>query len=322
MKYISYIAVAMMWFLTACSSEETGMPIDKPADGRVPLQLTADLGDASILATTRAANNAWTQGDAVGVYAVATGTTTPITDGTNVEYTASSSGASVPLAATNHPIYLPVDYSAVDVYAYYPRQNSVTMDGQFISVTDQTDQTAIDWLVTGHTQYTTQGGSTAITRNNPTCELQFRHALCKLQFNLKGEGIATQEFTDYNATMTIGAGLYTQASLNLWTGALSNFSANTTTLMPLKMNTPAAGSDMSFEAIVLPQTTTTDITVTIRLGGTPHADYTFLIPASTQFAVGSKYVYNVTVRNKVVYVTSTITDWTTGVEQTIDTAYI
>ena len=323
MKYISYIAVAMMWLLTACSSEETGMPVGGGADGRVQLRLTADMGDAGISATTRAANNAWTQGDAVSVYAVATGTKTPITDGDNVEYTASSDGTDdVPLAATDDPIYLPVDYSAVDVYAYYPRQNSVTMNGQLISVTDQSDQTAIDWMITGRTQYTTQGGSTPITRNNPTCELQFRHALCKLQFNLKGEGIATQEFTDYNATMTIGAGLYTQASLNLWTGALSNFSANTTTLMPHKMNTPATGSDMSFEAIVLPQTTTSDITVTIRLGDTPHADYTFTIPSNTAYEAGNRYVYNVTVRNKVVTVTSTIVDWTTGVEQIIDTAYI
>ena len=321
MKYISYIAFAMMWLLTACNSEEMGMPVGGGADGRVPLQLTADLGDAGISATTRAANNVWTQGDAVGVYAVATGTTTPITDGANVEYTASSSGTNVPLAATNNPIYLPVDYSAVDVYAYYPHQNSVTMNGQFISVTDQTDQTTIDWMITGRTQYTTQGGSTPITRDNPTCQLLFRHALCKLQFNLKGEGITAQEFTDYNATITIGAGLYTQGYLNLWTGALSMMSANTTTITPLKMASPATNYDMSFEAIVLPQTTTGDITVTIRLGGTPHADYTFTIPAGT-FSPGNKYVYSVTVKNKVVTVTSTITDWTTGVEQTIDTAYI
>lgn len=321
MKYISYIAVAMMWLLTACSSEETG--ISTSEDVRVPLQLTADLGNASISVATRAANNAWAQGDAVGVYAVATGTTTAITDGTNVEYTASSAGTdNVPLAATEDPIYLPVDYSAVDVYAYYPRQNTVTMAGQLISVTDQSDQTAIDWLYTGRTQYTTQGGSTPITRDHPTCQLLFRHALCKLQFNLKGEGITAQEFTDYNATMTIGSGLYTQGYLNLWTGALSMMSANTTTITPLKMASPATNYDMSFEAIVLPQTTTGAITVTIRLGGTPHADYTFTIPSSTAYEAGNRYVYNVTVRNKVVTVTSTITDWTTGVEQTIDTAYI
>lgn len=320
MKYISYIAVAMMWLLTACSSEETG--ISTSEDVRVPLQLTADLGNASISVATRAANNAWAMGDAVGVYAVATGTTTAITDGTNVEYTASSAGTdNVPLAATEDPIYLPVDYSAVDVYAYYPRQNTVTMAGQFISVTDQTYQTAIDWMITGRTLHTTKGGSTAITRNHPTCELQFRHALCKLQFNLRhGVGMRAVDITGNPVSITIAQGLYTTATLNLYNGVLSGLGTNNIAITPIAMATagewlpnPTLTTDRSFEAIILPQTTGAAMTVTVTIGA---ATYTFDLPAPTTFEAGNRYVYNVSVNARTLTVTSTVTDWVTN--QTIN----
>ncbi len=328
MKDKRYILITIAALLAACSNEETDSTTGG-SDTRVALTLTAGMGDGGMTITTRAAGDAWTLGDAIGVTAVRAGTTTAITDGANVEYTASAAGSTAngtsyqPLAATGEPIYLPTDYSEVDVYACYPRLASPNMFGQTITISNQSDQEAIDFMVTGRTSATTQGGSTAITRNTPNCQLLFRHVLSKIQLNIKaGDGITASDFTTHHATVTIGEGLYTQGTLNLWTGAISDPNSNTTTITPHQMDTPATGYDLSLEAIVLPQTTQEDVTVTIRMGASPYANYTFQIPAGTTFAAGNRYVYDVTVTNKAVYVTSTITDWTTGSSPVIAPGYL
>ena len=301
--------------LTACSSEQDDALRRGVDDGRVALQVSAAIPGVSIEANTRATGNAWAEGDAIGVYAFEAGTTTPLTNGTNKEYTTSQSGATaavfLPFAVVGDPIYLPLDGTAAEIYAYYPRQNViVNPEAVAIDVADQS--TAIDWMTTGRMATTTQGGSTPITRDHPDCELQFSHRLCKLQFNLKGEGITSQELEDNPPV--IAAGLKTTGSINLMTGAVTATGGNATAINPLLMASPATGYDKSYEAIILPQDLAALLNVTITIGTLARSiTYTFAMPTQS-FTAGNRYIYNVTVKNKKASVDCNIDDWENGVD--------
>ena len=301
--------------LTACSSEQDDALRRGVDDGRVALQVSAAIPGVSIEANTRATGNAWAEGDAIGVYAFEAGTTTPLTNGTNKEYTTSQSGSTaavfLPFAVVGDPIYLPLDGTAAEIYAYYPRQNViVNPEAVAIDVADQS--TAIDWMTTGRMATTTQGGSTPITRDHPDCELQFSHRLCKLQFNLKGEGITSQELEDNPPV--IAAGLKTTGSINLMTGAVTATGGNATAINPLLMASPATGYDKSYEAIILPQDLAALLNVTITIGTLARSiTYTFAMPTQS-FTAGNRYIYNVTVKNKKASVDCNIDDWENGVD--------
>lgn len=302
-KYFFLAASAAL--MAACSSNS-----EESVNQSVALRIASSI-DVSEQAVTRAANDAWEAGDAIGLYAVKTGTTTAITGGENVEFTTSVSastnnGADFKSFTATTPVYLPADGSAIDVYAYYPRQASVTPAAQAIDVSDQTSQAAIDWMTTGKTDKTTQGGSTDITKANPTVQLLFAHRLVKLQFNLvHGTGMTAADIT--SPTLSI-AGLNTKANLNLYTGAVSDL-GTPAAIAPVAMSAPAAGFDASLEAIILPYTTTGTHAVTLTLGS---ATYTFNIESGKAFAAGNKYIYNVTVNATGLTVTAAITDWGNG----------
>lgn len=317
MKRYGLNIMTAVLLLTACSSEQDDALRRGVDDGRVALQVSAAIPGVSIEANTRATGNAWAEGDAIGVYAFEAGTTTPLTNGTNKEYTTSQSGSTaavfLPFAVVGDPIYLPLDGTAAEIYAYYPRQNIMAdPEAVAINVAVQSNQAAIDWMTTGRTTTTTQGGSTPITRDHPDCELQFSHRLCKLQFNLKGEGITSQELEDNPPV--IAAGLKTTGSINLMTGAVTATDGNATAINPLLMASPATGYDKSYEAIILPQELAAPLNVTITIGTLAQSvTYTFAMPAQS-FTAGNRYIYNVTVKNKKASVDCTIDDWTNGVD--------
>ena len=315
MKRYGLNIMTAVLLLTACSSEQDDALRRGVDDGRVALQVSAAIPGVSIEANTRATGNAWAMGDAIGVYAFEAGTTDPLANGTNKEYTASQSGSTaavfLPFAVVGDPIYLPLDGTAAEIYAYYPRQNViVNPEAVAIDVADQS--TAIDWMTTGRMATTTQGGSTPITRDHPDCELQFSHRLCKLQFNLKGEGITSQELEDYPPV--IAAGLKTTGSINLMTGAVTATGGNATAIHPLRMASPATGYDKSYEAIILPQDLAAPLNVTITIGTLAQSiTYTFAMPTQS-FTAGNRYIYNVTVKNKKASVDCNIDDWENGVD--------
>ena len=311
MRYGLCMIMAVL-LMTACSSEQNDDPVRRDDEGRVALQLTACMPTITVETVTRAAGNAWEANDAIGVFAVDHNRTTVTADGSNVSYQVASAGTGYQtFNPTGAPLYLPISGAAADVCAYYPYKNDVTDPTQVvIDLTDQTDQKAIDWMSSGRTQYTTQGGTTPITRENPTCQLLFSHRMCKIQFNItNGDGITAGDLAN-NPSMEV-RGLSPVGYLNLLTGAVTINGGTTVVFHPQEMATAAGGYVKSFEATVLPQVAG-DSQVTFVIGTSPQARYTFTLPGR-EFVAGKRYIYNVTVRNKAVSVTSTVTDWTAGV---------
>lgn len=300
--------------MTACSSEQNDVAIQKDGEGRVALQLTACMPAITMDAVTRAAGNAWEANDAIGVFAVQHNTYQVTSDANNVSYTVASAGDGYkPFNPTGAPAYLPIDGSLVDIFAYYPYQNTITDPTQVpVSMLDQTNQAAIDWMTSSRTQYTEQGGATPISRQNPMCQLQFSHRMCKLQFNIvNDESVEDVDLTN-NPLLQI-VGMSPVGYLNLLTGGITTNGGNTTPVFAKEMGTAATGYKKSYEAIMLPQVAG-DCQVSFILGTSPNqAYYTFIMPART-FEAGNRYIYNVTIRNKSVSVTSIVLDWVTGME--------
>ncbi len=301
-RQLLYILSTLL-LLAACSNDEGGTNVDN--NGRVPLRIASGIV-ITPNSTTRAADDAWTIGDSIGLYAVTSYTTTPITDGSNVRYNATVTAATGGIdykdfTPASMPVYMPTDGSAIDVYAYYPYASSATDATQVpISVADQTTPSAIDFMTTGKVSTTTHDGSTVITKANPTCELLFAHRLVKMQFNLKpGDGMETGDIT--NATVSVKIGNQpTTATYNIYTDAIS-IAAGSSDITPIAMATAATGYEKSFECIVLPNgtnNTAADRTVTITVqyqNETQTYDYTFTIGSGTSLVAGNRYVYNVTV---------------------------
>lgn len=319
MKKMMIIAMSAI-MMAACSSDNENNGARPHGDGNgdnggqtVELQISGGILAEIAKAQTRAANSAWEASDAIGIYAVATGGTTAITGGENVSYTASeaaeTNGTSYTSfsATSGTSIALPNDGSAIDVYGYYPYTASVTPAGQAISVATQTSQKDIDWMTTNKTDKTTRGGSTTITKANPSCQLLFVHSLCKLQLNLvHGSGLTATDITT-SPSVSI-AGLPTTATLNLYDGTVSNV-GTPEAIAPVQMGTAETGYDASFEAIILPYTTTAAHAVTLTLNG---KNYAFNIVSGKTFAAGNKYTYNVTVNAAGLAISAAITPWGNG----------
>lgn len=306
--------ITAVLLLTACSSGQDDALIPKDDGERVALQLTACMPATATEAMTRAAGNAWEANDAIGVFAVQHNTNQVTAGASNVSYTVASAGAGFKtFNPTGAPAYLPTDGSLTDICAYYPYQNDIADPTQVaISMLDQTNQAAIDWMLSGRTQYTELGGTTPISRQNPTCQLQFSHRLCKLQFNIvNDESVEDVDLTN-NPQLQI-VGMSPVGFLNLLTGSITTNGGNTTPVLAKEMATAATGYKKSYEAIMLPQTAGNCV-VSFILGTSPtQAYYTFIMPART-FEAGNRYIYNVTIRNKSVTITSTTLDWITGME--------
>jgi hypothetical protein len=288
--------ITAMLLMTACSGEQTDDPVRRDGDGRVALQLTACMPAITMDATTRASSNVWEANDAIGVFALQHNTSVVTQDGNNVSYTLAEAGGSgyKDFNPTGVPLYLPIDGSQADICAYYPYQSNITnLTRVAIDMSDQTDQKAIDWMGTGRTQYTTQGGSTPISRQNPTCQLLFTHLMAKVQFNIvNGTGISAADLQENPSMQMIG--LSTVGYLNLLTGAVNTNGGTTVAVAPQEMTTAETGFVKSYEATILPQTAGS-CEVSLTIGNGPTSTYSFIMPART-FLPGKRYIYNVTVK--------------------------
>lgn len=285
-----------MLLMTACSSEQDDFTGLQQEEGRVALQLTARMPAITMDAATRASGNAWEVNDAIGVFALQHNTSVVTQDGDNVSYTLAEAGGSgyKDFNPTGVPLYLPIDGSQADICAYYPYRDDITdLTRVAIDMSNQTNQNAIDWMSTGRTQYTTQSGSTPISRQNPSCQLLFNHLMSKVQFNIiNGTGITAADL-DENPSMQM-IGLSTVGYLNLLTGAVNTNGGTTVPVAPQEMATAATGFVKSYEATILPQSAGS-CQVSLTIGNGPTSTYSFIMPART-FLPGKRYIYNVTVK--------------------------
>ena len=236
-------------------------------NGRTPLQVKGGVE----IQMTRAINDQWEANDAIGIYMV-NGENAIVEGVKNFKYV--TAGADGNFSANGETAYLPDDGSAVTVKAYYP-QGTVDVENLYsIDLSNQEKQAGIDLMA---------AQCDNVTKDSPAATLSFSHKLAKVILNITADkGIETGSLKVKISNQK------PMVKYNVLTGALTT--ADDATEITLKCNGTTA------EAILAPNdeaNVATERTVTFMLDGKVN---TTTIPASTTFAPGKKYSYNVNLK--------------------------
>lgn len=328
------LLLSVATLLTACDTKDFG-DTDTPAkDKKVPLQLVSGITTT----VTRAYDSSWETGDKIGVYTVKAGSTasSDVTrsgtyEDSNIAYvlsgtageTASGSAGSYTYtyqeftaaddisetdSAEKKQIFLPIDGSNVDVYAYYPYDNTATSSAVSVTlptVQDLTNQKACDLMA-----------AKALSANSPinidhtSAQLLFQHMLSKVIIRVMvGTGYSDTDLANLSIKL---AGQATSAEFNPLTQTLSNITGSAE-ITPYTLI--SGDEDWSkkndayaiYRALVMP-TTTASGSIVITVGTSPHtANYSYTIAQT--FAAGSETVYTIQLLATGVQVTAAITPW-------------
>ena len=233
-KMTKFFALALLaGAMVSCNTEDTA---STTANGKVAVQFTG-----GISVNTRAAGQAWADGDKIGIFMIEAGKTLSvdvIKEGVdNVCYQTSGSSTFSPISG-GKTIFFPID-GDVDFYSYYPH-TTVSDYKVALNVADQTSQEAIDFMYAQ-----TKGCHKSI----PQVELKFNHMLSNLVLNVQpGNGLTEDDLNKLKVTIK---DQNTTATFNLADGVISGEGnpAN------IQMKTVKVGK--KYEAILLPTKSTT-----------------------------------------------------------------
>ena len=292
-QYI-FMATALL-LLAACGNDNEGAALEN--DGRVALQVTSD-----IHVQTRAYNDTWESGDAIGIYML-NGETT---EAENYKYTTGTTGTSGTFTAdAANTIYFPIGGDSRDFTAYYPYRETIANNIYPVDVTTQTSQKAIDLM-----------GAVKVTgknKNKPAVAFEFQHKLVKLAMTIQPDGtsLTAENMKDLKVEIT------NQPVKGTYDVVKGGDVIVTTPVAPdkavdIELLTNADGT--AAEGIVLPNTSTEGMYLrfTLKDIDTPFTWNINSAEKSKQFQAGSKYVYTITIGKTGIAVTSTVKDWTPG----------
>ena len=228
-----FVLALLAGAMVSCNTEDTA---STTANGKVAVQFTG-----GISVDTRAAGQAWADGDKIGIFMIEASKTLSadvIKEGVdNVCYQTSGSSTFSPISG-GKTIFFPID-GDVDFYSYYPH-TTVSDYKVALNVADQTSQEAIDFMYAQ-----TKGCHKSI----PQVELKFNHMLSNLVLNVQpGNGLTEDDLNKLKVTIK---DQNTTATFNLADGVISGEGnpAN------IQMKTVKVGK--KYEAILLPTKSTT-----------------------------------------------------------------
>lgn len=292
-QYI-FMAAALL-LLAACGNDNEGATPEN--NERVALQVTSD-----IHVQTRAYNDTWESGDAIGIYML-NGETT---EEENCKYTTGTTGTSGTFKAdAANTIYFPINGDMRDFAAYYPYRETIANDIYPVDVTTQTSQKAIDLM-----------GATKVTGKNKgdaNVAFKFVHKLVKLAMTIQSDGtsLTAEDMRDLKVEIT------NQPVKGTYDVVKGGDVIVTAPVAPdkavdIELLTNADGT--AAEGIVLPNASTEGMyfRFTLKDIDTPFTWEIHSAPKSQLYEAGKKYTYKITVTKTNVNVTSTVTDWTPG----------
>ena len=282
-------ALSLLVLTSSCKKENTPEVVDNNA--------TAVTFSSSINGSikTKAVNNTWESGDAIGVY-MKNGTGLTNVTASNKNYTTTGDGEFKP-GSIDQTIYYPEDGSAVDFIAYYPYKPTNAGNSYAVDVANQGSQNVIDLLYSNN--------ATALSKTNANANLVFAHQLSKLEFTVKN-GVGVADLTGLGVAIE---GLNTKASFDLATGVLSGNNQ----VLDISAKTTVITGAVLAEAIVLPVDDASGKVVTFTL---PSGKFKLTLPAATKFEQGKKYTYEVELKNGgtnepvAIALKAVITNWT------------
>lgn len=294
-KRMGTLLCAATFLLCGCGNEN-----EMTEDGRVPLQVNAGI-------QTRAYNNLWQSGDAIGIYMLKEANE----DVSNRKYTTTATADTKDgtFSATEGDIYFPVDGSGRDFIAYYPYQAGITDGNYIINLKSQSAQKDIDLMrsekVLGK------------DKDHANVAFKFYHKLAKIEVNIEaGTGLTVANLAETKVSLTNQPVKGTFSLLAEGAAATADAITEANPLEELTFCTTADGS--KYEAIVFPaaKAQLSDMVMKFlvpKVNKTIPFTFSMKDAAKTEsFEAGKKYLYTITVNKIGLSVTSTIDDWSAG----------
>jgi len=230
---------------------------------------------------TRASNTSWTANDAIGIYALNTGTTLAsanIYDGkANIKHTTTLGNGVFEAAVASDAIIFPLNGDKLDFIAYYPYKTTITNYIYPVDVAVQSNLEDIDLLYSNN--------ATAKDNSAPVVTLNFKHLLSKLVLNIEaGDGIF-----DLTGLAVSVNDLNTKADFSLIDGTIP--AASLSTPLPLTPNVTVASDNLTAttEAILIPTQDLNTAEIVFTLNGETYK----WAPSSKVLAATKKYTYNI-----------------------------
>lgn len=233
----------------------------------------------------------------------------------NLSYTANGSGS-----FNGSTVYYPQSGNGVNIYAYAPWKDGLSLDGNYAFSIQQDQSTDENYLASdllwGQPMKlkTDDSGdyesANPVKRTKENVNVTFKHLLSKIQIELTPEaGLTAEDFR--GATLKI-LNVKNSTSLTLADGAISAASGS-----PVEVTAAIYedGKNLKAAAIVVPQTIakgTKFLKVTLKSGG----ELYYTLPSGADDAdlvlkSGKIYKYDIKVKLTKLTVTSQITDWET-----------
>ena len=294
MKKQTFICVLLAAvLLPGCSEDGENTP--QPTDGRVALEATS-----GIRMSTRAYDNTWEAGDAIGIYML----DDDATDGNgNHKYTTAETAKTGSFtAAEGQTLYFPVnDSEKRDFAAYYPYRETLEEGNVYtVDVSCQTPQKDIDLMGAAKVE--------GKDKNDPKVAFVFTHKLVKLAITIKADGTSLTD-ADLAGTTVSLSNQQTAATYNVVTGGEATVTTGTAAEIALHTD------GLKAEGIVLPATSTENMMLTFTVPNLNHQKFSWSVNGAAQsksFVAGNKYLYTITISKAGVEVSSTVEDWTPG----------
>lgn len=268
-KNTCFVMLAAL-MMAGCSNEVEEQVMDSR---RVPLQINGDIN----MLMTRAADDHWDDNDAIGVYMV-NAENSIVRNVSNYRYTVVTGGQNgtfIP-ADENNTAYFPEDGTAVNVVAYYP-QGNVVENKLSLDLANQDVQPKIDLMA---------AKATDASKNNPTINLEFKHRLTKLFFEIEGD-------VNTDGIYAAIGNQYTDIQYDILNDELLIAEGSEKENIVMKYWNLDEGTNRFVEAIVLPNeegNAAEDRQLTFKLN---EKIFNATISNSTTFAAGKKYTYTV-----------------------------
>ena len=219
--------------MISCSTDDTA---SSTPNGKVAVQFTGGIN-----VNTRAAGEAWTNGDRIGIFMTGKNQTlsvNAIKEGVDNVCYQTDGGKSFSPISGGKTICFPID-GDVDFYSYYP-QTTVNEYKVALNVADQKSQEAIDFMY---------AKTTGCNKATPQVNLRFSHMLSNLILNVKpGNGLTQDDLNKLTVTIK---DQNTTATFNLADGVISG-EGN-----PADIEMKAVQVGKRYEAILLPTASTT-----------------------------------------------------------------
>ena len=264
-KNTCFVMLAAL-MMAGCSNEIEEQVMDSR---RVPLQINGDIN----MLMTRAADDHWDANDTIGVYMVSADNSI-VGDVSNYRYVVidKDNGNFSPDGEAN-TAYFPESDDVVNVVAYYP-QGNVVENKLSLDLANQDEQPRIDLM---------SAKAEGASKSNPTINLEFKHRLTKLFFEIEGD-VNTDGI---NATIS---NQYTKIQYDILNDKLLIADENKQEIAMKYWN---LDNYRFTEAIVLPNeenNSAVDRELTFQLN---EKIFKATISSSTKFEAGKKYTYKV-----------------------------